>query len=124
MQGCDHGAGVEIARDDGCGGDGDGLADHPQMGIDRIPHRVGRPVFPQVDMGHLTCGVHAGIGAAGAANGNGFAAKTKDGGFDGGLLLREPLRQAVTQALTSAGGQVTDFNFDLAGLQTWRSRCP
>lgn len=49
------------------------------------------------------------------------------GAGGGGYLLvycETGRRQAVTQALTSAGGLVTDFNFDLAGLQTWRSRCP
>ena len=49
------------------------------------------------------------------------------GAGGGGYLLvycESGKRNAVVQALTEAGGQVTDFNFDLAGLQTWRSHCP
>jgi D-glycero-alpha-D-manno-heptose-7-phosphate kinase len=51
--------------------------------------------------------------------------KLMGAGGGGYLLIYCPSkrRQAVVDALTEAGGQVTDFNFDLAGLQTWRSHC-
>jgi D-glycero-alpha-D-manno-heptose-7-phosphate kinase len=48
------------------------------------------------------------------------------GAGGGGYLLvycASGKREAVAQALTDGGGQVTDFIFDLAGLQTWRSNC-
>ena len=50
-----------------------------QMGVERVAHGVAVPVLGEVDMRDLAERVHAGIGAAGAADGDALAAKGGDG---------------------------------------------
>ncbi len=72
--------GIEIIADGFGREDGDGLA--PQMGVEGVAHRVGRPVADKVDMGDLTEGMDAGVGAPGALDHDRLAAKGGDRLFD------------------------------------------
>ncbi len=75
---------------------------------------------PDVAKGTIADELYERARQAGAIGG-----KLMGAGGGGYLLLycESGKRNAVAQALTAAGGQLADFNFDLAGLQTWRSRC-
>ena len=68
-----------------------GLACIREMGIERVAHRIFRPVAREVAMRYLAQSMDAGIGAPGAANADGFAAEALyrlfDGGLDGMLAL-------------------------------------
>ncbi|MNK97782.1 hypothetical protein D3C87_1181290 [compost metagenome] len=59
----------------------DGLFRHGQMGVESIAKLIWRPIAGKIDMGYLSHGMHAGIGAASAANRNGFAGQRPDGSF-------------------------------------------
>ena len=76
---------------------------------------------PEVAEGTIADELYERARQAGAVGG-----KLMGAGGGGYLLVYAPSnkRHAVVGALSSAGGQVTDFNFDLAGLQAWRSHCP
>ena len=48
----------------------------PQMKVDRVAHRVGVPVLGEIDMRDLAERMHAGIGAAGAGDGDALAVES------------------------------------------------
>ena len=49
-----------------------------EVGIEGIAHHVWRPVFREVDMDDLTCGVHTCIGASGRVQSQPLAAEAKN----------------------------------------------
>ena len=69
-------AGVEIRRHERAVEDRDRVG--LQVEIDRRLHRVGRPFAGKIEMRDLAQGVHAGIGAARAAQRDGLAGEFED----------------------------------------------
>ncbi len=77
-------AGVEVIRDTGAAcrhGDGQG----PQVVVQRLCQAERVPVAGEVDMGDLTCGMDAGVGAASGGDGMGAGFEAGKGRLDGGL---------------------------------------
>ena len=73
------------------------FAGHLQMGVDGVAHRVGRPFLDEIDMRHLAGRMDAGIGAAGAAQRDLFAAKSLD------RLLDRRLHRMLARLALPAG---------------------
>ena len=91
------------------GGDGgvqhhDGLA--PQVGVQRIAHRLGRPGLGKVDVDHLAGGVDAGVGSSGGVNAHRLAAEGGDRPLQRALhcrLVRLGLEAVVGAAVVLEG---------------------
>ena len=68
--------------------------------VERVAHLVGREILFQIEMRHLAQGMHAGIGAAGAGDGDALA-----GEFFDRLFQRALHRRAIVLALPADKGR-------------------